>query len=802
MPKWGDSTRLWGALDYTYGVDGTNPGGELQWIFLVDWDNNNTFNYNEATFLVDLETSRGERYFVKPGGNGFEVMRPGEGTATLTDKDGRFDPDNAAGPLYGKILPGRKFRLMVKDIAGDTIYPVMAGFIYDIPPITEMDKIQLSLRESMSLLDRKVSIPILYRNSISDAIAALVNNARWPACFGAVIDDEPQQVTTFAVDAINALDTMLELGAASLGQVFSDAAGRLKFYNRGHSTMPSVAVDQAHALKQIRRSQPWENQRNIIQIIANKKLKAREAAIWQSGQPILVAGAAAVTISVNYEPAIDVRVYRMSANTLVTGDGTNKTSSVTYDLQAYSKSLSITLTNSFASDVFVSLIITGRPIVDQAIMAQVTNALTTETVFELDNPWLQDLSHAQAYATMISNFLDETQRTVEVQIEQRPSLQFAIDLMDAIPLTIAKLAIDTTYYAGLIEHRWQAQNGQAVTTTLVLRPRLTDATAISNDAEDPDLPYIPEPDLPPGGFPIDIPVTPPNDPPVDPNDPGGCSTNPDALPNGPWNLLRNPITLQSNGTYSYDIQLGSAVARPAGFTNPTKIAITGDWLKWDAAASAWAGNVDPIWWRVAMNGIYLTKGVYTDGGIGTRVLTVDLGGAQLINNIRLDVNPNLGFGDVVFDFSEYAENWEFGDSKPGTGLGAPLATGTWEPGLVKITSPGNWYQGSWSYTPTAPYTMSANSTINFAATVPGSSFTGGWIDYTDGISTSTLQATLNTDFSLGVLTGKMITKIWFTTVTYNNSVTLQSVVLTDVDNTPGSIYKWGIRGVALYNVCG
>ena len=97
--------------------------------------------------------------------------------------------------------------------------------------------------------------------------------------------------------------------------------------------------------------------RNIIQVIANKKVKAREAAIWQSGQPIKIDASSSTTIAVNYAPAIDVRVYQLIANTLVTGDGINKTSSVTYDLQAYSKSLSITLTNSFASDVFVSLII-------------------------------------------------------------------------------------------------------------------------------------------------------------------------------------------------------------------------------------------------------------------------------------------------------------------------------------------------------------------------------------------------------------------------------------------------------------
>ncbi len=801
MPKWGDPTRLWGALDYTYGVDGANPTGEIQWIFQVDWDADNTFNYNEAAYLVDLEVSRGERYFVKPGGNGFEVMRPGEGTATLIDRNGRFDPDNASGPLYGKILPGCKFRLKVKYISSGATYNVMAGFINDIPPVTELDRVQLSLRESTSLLDKNISIPMLYRYSITDAINYVLDRAKWPTIFGRSVDTETQQITALSLDSSNALDTLLDIGAASLGYVFANASGTFTFHSRGQSGMPTVTLDQSQCLKMIRRSQPWENLRNIGEITANKKVKAREAAIWQSGTPITVAASSTLSFSVKHGPAIDMRVYKMTANSNIKGTGTNYTSSVTCVIDPEAGATDVSLTNAAGVDVYVSLILTGRPIVDQPMQATVTNALTSETVFTLNNPFMQDWTHAQAYATMISNFLDEAQRTIEVQIEQLPAVQFNLDLFRKIDFTSAKLAIDGTYYAGMIEHRWNAETGQAVVTTLVMRPRLTDDTAIGNDEEDPDLPYIPEPTLPPGGWmPINTPTQPPTDVPVDPDDPGGCLSNVDAIANGPVQLLLYSSYLQSNTNTYLDLPLGGGLwTRPAGFTNPTKIAITGDWLKWNQSIAEWEGNIETDWWDVLMNSMYLTKGTYSDGGTGTRVLTVDLGGAQSISNIRIILNQ--GVWNYVDSFSD----WVFGKAKPGTELGAAVAEGNQAGNTLNIVCGPGWEQGSWSYEPPYTWTIGTSSTINITVSVPGNSFTSAYVDYSDtigGPTVGSIEVSLNTDFDLSAYDGKHITKLWLNTVTYQNTISFESVVLSGIETEAlDNLYRLNLRGVALYNVC-
>lgn len=799
------------GADFYGNPSASTATGAVQWIFLVDWDGDSTFAYNEAAYLIDLETSRGERYFVRERGDGFEVMRPGEGSATLTDQNGRFDPDNTGGPLYEKILPGRKFRLSVKDLGTGAVYPVMAGFINDIPPITERDTIELKLRESWSLLDNEVSIPILYRNSISQAMGQLLDAAEWPNTFGRSLDTETQQITAFSVDKINALDTIIELGEACLGQVFADNEGRLIFHARGQASMPTVAIDQSQVDKAIRRSQPWENLRNIIHVTANKKVKAREAPIWQNSGVIQVNGSSSNVIWVQYDEAIDVRVYEFTANASVNGTGADLTSSVTYDLDIFPSSLKITFTNASASTAYITrMVVLGRPILDQPIRKTVQNALSTATygkmIFSLDNPWLQDLTHATEYATYISNFLDEPQRTIEVQIEQRPELQYTFDLMDKIDFTSAKLGIDATYYAGLIEHRWLKDNGQAVKTTLVMRPRLTDGTAISNDPEDPDLPYIPAPPYNPGGWPIDIPTTPPGIP-----APGGtCMTDPASPANGPFVLGGPfPMELRSNGTYYKDIGIaGGVFIRPSSFTNKSAIGITGDWQRFDWTTQTWVGDTSSTNWRVIVNGTEATKRTITDAGSGERILDITSGGGQQLNNIRVEIDQGGGavgerylMGAVGIGYAP-TNNRVYLDSNI-------VGTSEWQ-ATTKLAGIARWYSerlGNGPIKTRLDYLLSDDIRVDNTVSVNYYNPSGGFVQFTlnqhgddryrtwrifyNPVPGQPLEPLDIDNVSISFIEeGVFTADPWIETSTFS-----AFDVGTDT-------YRWVIRSVALYNVCG
>ncbi|MDD5006657.1 MAG: hypothetical protein PHS33_09190, partial [Candidatus Omnitrophica bacterium] len=80
------------------------------YIFEIDWDNNGDFfgvNEDCTADLVSVECRRGRDYASQLTGK----VSPGRLAATMNNPAGKYSSFNAASPLYGNILPGRKIRL-------------------------------------------------------------------------------------------------------------------------------------------------------------------------------------------------------------------------------------------------------------------------------------------------------------------------------------------------------------------------------------------------------------------------------------------------------------------------------------------------------------------------------------------------------------------------------------------------------------------------------------------------------------------------------------------------------------------
>jgi len=488
----------------------------VSWSIKIDWNNDNfATSYDEAAYTIGFDVSRGipSKALVTTSGNGFEPISPGQGTITLDNHTRRFDPDNTAGALYGKILPGRKFRATCT--YSGTTYPVMAGIIYAIPPITdpEQRQVQLSVRGMLQLLDRNITPPMLYRNGASDAVSYLLTQAPFPSAYIGTIDTDPQEVTSFSPNAVNALQTATDLASAALGQIVEKADGTINFYWRGHSFGSAIGIDQVVVGKNIVRNMPWESIRNDINVTAHMKILGNEQMIWQNSAAIAVTYGTPVTSKIQYANAKGARVLSCSANQYPDGSGIDWTGDIDAALGAITGTTAdATLINIWASTTLYvppgGLIIVGYPITDLDLPQNSQNAGSMATygdlVFTLDSPWMQDCSHAQAFAGMLSTFLANPLETVEIVITQRPDLQYSFDVMDVISWTAATLYGSSTpvlLHVGYIAHKWLEVNGQSVQTTVVLMPRLTDGTTIANDAELAALPYIP---------PVPVPTTPPS----------------------------------------------------------------------------------------------------------------------------------------------------------------------------------------------------------------------------------------------------------------------------------------------------
>jgi hypothetical protein len=317
---------------------------------------------------------------------------------------------------------------------------------------------------------------------------------------------------------------------------------------------------------------------------------------------------------------------------------------------------------------------------------------------------------------------------------------------------------------------------------LVMRPRLTDAASVANDVEDPDLPYIPEVTLPPN---IPIPQ-PPTDIPVDPDDPGGCLYNVDAIPNGPFELLLYPTSVQSNQGYYVDFPCPGVWARPAGFTNLSKVAITGDWLKWDAVSSNWIGSTLDTNWNVYMNGIDLTKEPHTDNGTGTRIVTSTLGGMQAMINLRLQLDPT-----------------DPGQFTVGSSVTSGTVAANDSVGVAVTLVPGQYYsiEGTGG-----PWIAGAAVSANIWAV----GFTTARDEVDVGYNENTSDWRDRGAMAYVHLTANQYGRAFFRA---RDSVIYVRVQDTDYGDNTGTMgyiirnatysefYKWNIRGVSLYNIC-
>jgi len=90
-----------------------------------DWDHDGTWTD---------ETGRARRILVRSGFEqaGDRVAGVGRCTLTLDNRDRRFSPGNASGPLYGRLLPRREVRITASD--GVYSWVIFRGFVEQLLP--------------------------------------------------------------------------------------------------------------------------------------------------------------------------------------------------------------------------------------------------------------------------------------------------------------------------------------------------------------------------------------------------------------------------------------------------------------------------------------------------------------------------------------------------------------------------------------------------------------------------------------------------------------------------------------------
>jgi hypothetical protein len=515
-------TGVYGTDVYGGGTP-ASPDGAVQWICQIAWDG--SFDgTNEAGFAGGLwNIKRGREFYVASGAGGIEAIRPGTATIILNNDTGRYDPYT-----YPNVTPGKKIFISVKDISSGTVYPLFMGHITDIKPFSDDKKVTITAADGLQWLDdQELVIAAASSTTISAAITTVLNAAGYP--WAKSIQTWAQPIPVFdpspaTYDSnlkgvrrtpFTAASVLGDLADASLGTLFADASGVMRYYPLDYAGMTTHDLDQAVLLKEIKVGQPWENIRNKVKVSAIRRGKRPLAALWQLASPMEFTPLEGKRIKITFQNSTDLATPvwgQWTANSAADGSGTDESLHFSFALEDVTTS-SATLYifygyptgNAFLSKVSVY----GKEVVEIPVQYTAEDAGSIASYgprrFNLENPWLQDAGYAQAFATLIKDQLHEPTKDPVIRIDTREDIQYSIELMDKIHLTSAKLGIDAAYSVGGIEHKWQSETGQSVLTTLYLQSVIYSGDAITADVFYPGVDLQPE--LPPTTTPPSVTMT-------------------------------------------------------------------------------------------------------------------------------------------------------------------------------------------------------------------------------------------------------------------------------------------------------
>lgn len=495
--------------DQKYGASAPPAVAKMSWIVIVDWTNSGYFSgTNEAYYLKDLSVFRGRRYYIAPGGNGFQAQEIGTCKLLMDNTTRRFDPYNASGALYGNIKPGRKVKIRVVGLDGIS-YPVFTGWIVDIQPESDNSMVTIDIADGWHWLNQPVKLDRARTNvNLTDAMYEILLAGGYPAWMGNWTDTlftDTQPVRVLSMRDKNAAGVLQGMADAGIGTFFFNRNAKPVYYPRNYASMTTHNMDQAQVHREIWQSQPWEAIQNDITVVAHRIVKKLLSVIWNVSDPIYVAAGGSVTVTASYEPAIDLSLSPLAAWSNINGTGTDLSGSFSLSGSVFSLSYTtFVVTNSSATNGYLTkLELSGCTLSDLPTDYTATDA-TSEGDFglrrwRLDTEWLQSKAYADSFADTILAFLKDPHRRLIVRLRQQPALQYGPDLQDKVAFTSTALGIDETFTILGIEHRWVNDTGQDVESTLWLSAVISDSTSITAEPIDVEVGIPPGPGEEGGG---------------------------------------------------------------------------------------------------------------------------------------------------------------------------------------------------------------------------------------------------------------------------------------------------------------
>lgn len=267
----------------------------------------------ETPYVTQATVDRGRTSQISSSGPNVR-SQDGRLSAVLESNDGRYLPENAAGPLFGDLLPGREAVLVAYDLATATAsYRLFEGFIKSLKPdakATVQDyKVELVATDYLGILKLQETRIALLRDQLTaaiiDDILDDVGTATWRRNL-----DAGQSTVVYAWaegqdprKRQSALQGILSIVGAENGFLYIDGAGRITFEDRHHRLKSPHTASQAtfnDTMAQISTDYDLDDVYNDVKVVAHPMQIKAAGEIWRLRDTLQVEAGAVEIIEAEF----------------------------------------------------------------------------------------------------------------------------------------------------------------------------------------------------------------------------------------------------------------------------------------------------------------------------------------------------------------------------------------------------------------------------------------------------------------------------------------------------------------------
>lgn len=470
-----ESEEAFGALSI---IGGAAPATVL---FAVDWDNDGFFGnaLSDLTpYTLSIECERGRDKASQVVGRSVA----GSLRATVLNTDGEFSSFNTSSPLYGKVLPNRKVRLLLGGVS------VWAGYLSRVSPSSLSDGLNVVNIEAsgpfvkLSGPTSKVNPPAQSNAQVGTIIDAILDEVDWPAANRAIDAGVVTVANWYAQDrsalqAIQELSDDTEFGFFREGRDW-DAIFEQRDYRATSKTVSQATfsddpasllvydyITQADPLDEIFNEITAEVQPYTVQTLAVLwtlgdvpfTLGPGEEITYVAQYPNSASGNDAAFVSAWTTPVIGTDITQ-------TGVGNND---ISISVEKTATNMAITIENIHGTDTATITLVQARgvPVLKNdsfqvAVSDSISQQIYGPRAYPLPSPWFPSAAVAQTGCQFVIDKYKNPRPILTIsfpattsELKEQALNRDVSDRITVVSVNDVKLGINADFYIESIQHR-------------------------------------------------------------------------------------------------------------------------------------------------------------------------------------------------------------------------------------------------------------------------------------------------------------------------------------------------------------